>query len=107
MQPRLIWSPVWCHAELQLPKEGSAKHAAKLQGKWSDFLDDYPTAEVINALLIECDHDEVCQTHRLNNPSLPVLQQRIVNVNETKHTAARFLPRSHWRRALTQNDEQV
>ena len=53
---------------------------------------------VITALVIECD-PEVCQTHRLNNPSVPVLQQRIVNANETKHIVARFLPRSHWRRA--------
>ena len=52
----------------------------------------------ITALVIECG-PEVCQTHRLNNPSVPVLQLRIVNANETKYTDSHFLPRSHWRRA--------
>ena len=57
----------------------------------------------ITALVIECG-PEVCQTRRrLNSPSVPVLQQRTVNANETKRAVARFLPRSHWRGAWFQS----
>ena len=42
--------------------------------------------------------ESACHTHRLNNPSVPVLQMRITSASETKAAVAKFIPRKHWYR---------
>ena len=43
--------------------------------------------------------ETVCQTHRLNNPSTPVLCLNIRDHSECLRAVARYLPRKHWPRA--------
>ena len=52
---------------------------------------------VITALVIEADA-EVCETHRLNNPSAPVLQMHMVSHGEVLKAARAYLPKRHWGR---------
>ena len=53
---------------------------------------------IITAVAVESEEAE-CQTHRMNNPSVPMLQMRMVNHTQTMQALTRFLPRRHWRRA--------
>ena len=52
---------------------------------------------IITAVAIEAEEAE-CATHRLNNPSVPVLQMRMVNHEQVLEAVAKYLPRRHWRR---------
>ena len=52
---------------------------------------------IICALTIES-VESVCQTHRLNNPSTPVLCLNIRDHSECLRAVARYLPRKHWPR---------
>ena len=52
---------------------------------------------IITAAVIEST-ESACHTHRLNNPSVPVLQMRFASASETTAAVAKFIPRKHWYR---------